>query len=185
MAQQKPKSHAKTKSKRPRTTAKTVHILERRVMALDLFKQGGSYRQIAETLKQQPGISPKYGESQAYRDVQAELDRISTDLRETAKQVITKQIQQTRALIASLWTFATQGDLGSVDRVKSLMDYELRLVGAQQPADQSGASDQPQALDALPIREVVVHLHHRDDALLLPAQTGAIINAQPFRPEHG
>lgn len=103
-------------------------IAERRRIAVELRKQGGSYRVIAAQMKQMPGVSSAYSEAQAHRDVLAELQRITTETTEAAEDLRRLELERIDELFAMLYARAKKGDYAAFDRVMTLMDKRGRYV---------------------------------------------------------
>lgn len=103
-------------------------IAERRRIACELRKQGGSYRVIATQMKQMPGISPNYSEAQAHRDVTAELQRITAETAEIVEDMRRLELERIDELFALLYARAKKGDYAALDRVLTLMDKRGRYI---------------------------------------------------------
>ncbi len=80
-----------------------VAIAERRIIALALRKQGGSYRQIAEQMRRMEGISPKYSEAQAHNDVRGALRELITRMDEAAEEVRRLELERLDELLSAYW----------------------------------------------------------------------------------
>lgn len=106
---------------------------------MTLRKQGGTYREIAEQLRQVPGISDRYNEAQAFRDVQAELTRLREQLREEAEAVREMELQRIDELTKVLWPWAMEGDGASIDRILKLQDQRARYIAGVYPAPASSS----------------------------------------------
>jgi len=111
------------------TSAAKISIAERRAMAVSLRKQGGSFRAIAEQMRKQEGISDKYTEIQAYRDVSAELTRIREQSAEDALDVLQLELMRLDDIISFLWQRVKKGDLFCIDRVFRAMEIRARYLG--------------------------------------------------------
>ncbi|GEM_PF-5074488 len=110
-----------------------IKIAERRAMALELRKQGGSYRVIAERLRHEEGISPTYSTGQAYSDVQSELNRIATENGEKAQEVLTLDLQRLDTMLMSLWPKMLKGDYFAFDRILAVLDRRARYFNLTSP----------------------------------------------------
>lgn len=108
------------------------------MLALDLRKQGGTYRQIAEQLREVDGVSPNYNETQAYRDVMAELGRLNARLAEESTAVRRLEIERIDDLWAILYPKARKGDYAAFDRCLTLMEKRARYLGLYAPAAVQG-----------------------------------------------
>lgn len=106
-----------------------ARIAVRRAAALQLRLQGGTYRQIADQLKQQPHVSGKYDFTQAWKDVQDELERLDAENGERAERLRRLTYEQLNALLAKYWPLAQRGDYAALDRVLAILDRIGRLYG--------------------------------------------------------
>lgn len=117
----------------PRATVKKVVIAERRRMALQLRTQGGTFDQIAERLREVEGISPKYSSELARLDVRAELANVRATNAALAEDLLHLELERFDALTAVLWPKAVKGDQFAVDRLLSISDRRMRLLGLIAP----------------------------------------------------
>ena len=115
----------------------------RREKAVELRAQGLVYREIAETLKRLAPearvvlkVTDSYDESWAYRDVQAELDRIRTESGMKADQLLEIEREQLRMIRRKLWVHWTSHpeDVATADALLRLHDRAMRLEGLHKPA---------------------------------------------------
>lgn len=111
------------------SSPRRILAAERRALALELRKQGGTYRRIAEKLRGVEGVSPKYDHSQAYEDVANELKRLNRDNAEAADELRRLQHEQLTELYAKYYPQAAKGDVGALDRILGIMDKIARLYG--------------------------------------------------------
>lgn len=111
-------------------------VADRRLMALGLRRQGGSYRQIAGQLSKQPGVSPRYNEAQAFKDVMAALQRLNDKMAEEAAAVRTLELERLDELFAVYYGKAKLGDYAALDRCLHLMDRRARYLGLDAPVRQ-------------------------------------------------
>lgn len=177
----------KTSTKSSTTAPQKIATVFRRQMAVELRLQGGTFRQIAETMRTQEGISPTYDERHAHQDVAAELDRVRLETSESAEQVKARQLLQVQELLAGIWPYAKQGDVASLDRIVKLLDYEARLLGLfpQQSKESNprGASVTGASVDSnagtLTITEVVVELRGVDTPQLEDNQNVIDVTPEP------
>lgn len=138
-------------------------------MALEMRKAGGSYRQIAEKMRQIDGVSDKYSEAQAHRDINEELDRLNAENQQTARQVQRVQLEQLNDLWARYYPNALRGDIASLQAAMGIFDRIGRLVGLDKldpikvehsgpgggPIKTEGRSIASHSLDGTTAREVV------------------------------
>lgn len=115
---------------------------ERRVEALTLRRRGGTYRQIAATLRKKGVVSEKYSQVHAYNDVRRELRYIIERLPEIAQEVVALDIQRLDRLLMAVMPAAESGDLESVSAVLSIMGRRAALLGLdkQPPPAQANAT---------------------------------------------
>lgn len=127
--------------------AQAEALATRRAAALDLRKQGGSYREIAAAIREAaaqgdlPGATPDYNESAAYGDVQAELRRLREQNQELAEDVRDLEVQRLDALLAVAWPKAMNGDLFAFDRVLKVSESRRRLFGLDAPIKHQEVQD--------------------------------------------
>jgi hypothetical protein len=114
------------------TAAVKIRIAERRAMALELRKQGGTFRQIAEQLAGRDGVSVKYDESHAFRDIQAELARLNTENQELVREIRDLELLRLDAMLCIYWPKAMEGDYQAFDRVLAILDRHARIFGFYQ-----------------------------------------------------
>lgn len=115
-------------------TPKQIALLDRRRMALELRIQGGSYTQIAEAMRKQPGVSAKYNASLAFKDIQDALEELHKRTADLAQQHVTLELERMDALIAILWPKAERGDYFAIDKIMQLSQQRLKLLGLVTPA---------------------------------------------------
>lgn len=112
-----------------------IGIAERRAMALELRKAGGSYRQIAETLLGEEGIPKGYSPQLAHKDVTDELIRLREQSAETAVQVLDLELARLDAMTAAIWPQAEKGDQFAIDRVLKIQDRRAKYLGLDAAGD--------------------------------------------------
>lgn len=103
---------------------------ERRVEALKRRIAGGSYRAIAREL----GVS----EAQAFRDVQAELDKLAQQAQEEASRLRVLELRRLDEMLIRLspMLYPKSGDnvnLGAIDRALKIMERRAKLLGLDAP----------------------------------------------------
>lgn len=148
-----------------RTSGKKLALAERRYLAVELRKQGGTYRQIAEQLRTNvPGISPGYDEAAAWRDVNHELERLVKETRDRQAALRQLELERIDTMHQAIWPFAEKGDGAAIDRVLRLQDQRakyLTLFPRETKAAQTTVTmgDGTTAQQGPPaIKEVVVNL---------------------------
>lgn len=111
-----------------------IRIAERKAMALELRKQGGSYRAIAETLRGVEGISAKYSATQAYRDITAELQDLNQANAQSADELRRLVFEQLFEMFAVVYHLAVdRKDLFAMDRCLAIHDRITKLYGLDKP----------------------------------------------------
>ncbi len=134
-------------------SAKKLEIAIRRNHVLSLRRQGGDWREIAETLRATldtddpvPGVTPKYDHSLAYKDALAEMNRLSTENKEMAAHELTMQLDQLRELWAKFYGMAVErGDYMAFDRCMTIQERRARLMGVEPAKRQevTGSNGEP------------------------------------------
>lgn len=123
-------------------------VAERRRVALELRKAGGSYRQIADRMRGVDGVSDRYSEAQAHRDVIAELDRLLASNLQAAEQLRELQAEQLREMWQKYYPAALKGDSNAFGVCMSILDRQGRLYGlAQLSVSVTGKDGGPLALE--------------------------------------
>ncbi len=140
-----------------------IAIAERRKMALDLRKQGGSYRQIAETLREVEGVSNRYNAKNAQLDVTEMLRQLNQDNKETAGIVKRLELERLDELWQAHWPNAVAGDPVSTQTILRLMERRARLEGLDAPVavKHSGDAEHPVALTT---RSFTIKIDRRAEA---------------------
>jgi hypothetical protein len=110
-----------------------LKITERRIMALNLRKQGASYRIIAANMRQEDGISPKYNSHAAYLDVMAALNDLNEQQRELAKENQRLDLERLDTLFTKAFENGKKGDVMSINACLAIMDKRAKLLGYQPP----------------------------------------------------
>ena len=114
-----------------------IEAAERREFVLNMRKSGATYRQIAAATIQHFGVEqlPKgYDERYAWMDVKAELDRIRDNVAEAAEQVRTLEAERLDKLFLAMYTQASKGNQGAVDRCLRIMERRAKLYGLDTPS---------------------------------------------------
>lgn len=137
MIVQQPKK--KPKKQTAKKSAKQVDISERRWLVLELRKQGASYRDIAEQLKEmygkkgEHGITKKYDHSLAYIDFKAalkELNERNTDELEENRRL---DLERLDAMFIPFFERAQQGDPIAADKASELIKMRAQWFGYNAP----------------------------------------------------
>jgi len=121
----------------PAAPAKLKKI-ERQNMALELRKQGASYRRIARQLAKRPDVSDKYSEGAAYTDVMDALKRMLKEQSELAEENLRMDLERMDEMIAKMWSRAVPSnndkpaDPYAMNIVLGILDRRARLLNYQQ-----------------------------------------------------
>ena len=121
----------------PAAPAKLKKI-ERQNMALELRKQGASYRRIARQLSKGPDVSDKYSEGAAYTDVMDALKRMLKEQSELAEENLRMDLERMDEMIAKMWPRAVPSnndkpaDPYAMNIVLGILDRRARLLNYQQ-----------------------------------------------------
>lgn len=105
-----------------------VAILERQLLALDLRKQGYSYRQIAKRLEISLGLAYKY--------IQDELDALAQMKSESADGIRQLELERIDMLMKGLAPMAQVGHIGAVNAYLNCMERRAKLLGLDAPVKQ-------------------------------------------------
>jgi len=146
-------------------SAQRIAIAERRRMALDLRRQGGSYRRIAETLRKVPGVSERYCFSQAQRDVTDELGRLNEGNRETASLLKRLELERLDELWQTFWPEAIAGNLRMFDRIMRIMERRARLEGLDAPTAVRHSGDPERPVKAHAAFTIKIDRRAEDDLI--------------------
>lgn len=122
-------------------SATNLDLALRRNAVLKLRRQGGDWREIAETLRASldtdepvPGVTEKYGHVQAWRDGMAELKRLAGENAELAGYERDQQLDQLRELWNKFYDMALErGDHLAFDRCMVILDRRLKLYHMDTP----------------------------------------------------
>jgi len=130
--------------KRQKMSKKVVAITLEERKCLDLRLAGATYDQIAETL----GLTDK---KLAWRRLDSALRKT---IAEPAEKVRRVELARLDAMLVGLWKPASEGHLGSIDRVLKIQERRAKLLGLDAPTktaltDTSGKALAP-ALVMLP-----------------------------------
>ena len=107
---------------------KKVKAAERRIMALELRKQGGSYRVIAAQLRKMQVVGPGYNESAAYKDCMAALHSMIERQDELARENLRLDLERLDEILTGVYTAAKKGDTFSINAVFGVLDRRGRLL---------------------------------------------------------
>ena len=116
-----------------KSSAAKIKLALRRAQALSLRLQGGSYRDLAATMRQIAGVSPAYDARAAQRDVRHELDRLNAQNLELVEQVKRLELSRLDEMLAGIYDKATNGDTFAIDRVLRIMERRAAYEGLDAP----------------------------------------------------
>lgn len=105
--------------------SRKITAAERRILALDLRKQGESYRAIAAAL----GVAPQT----AFNDVKKALTQLAKKQNLITAQYRQLQLERINMARVAIATQVIAGDLPAVDRWIKLNDQESKLFGLNEP----------------------------------------------------
>src|SRR5690349_11031825 len=123
------------------TTPERLTALDRQLLALQLRKQGGSFRAIANTLIARGVAPPGYNVRSAHRDVKKAYERLVTELSETAEQARALDLERVDELLAKVYPRALALDYFAFDRVVTLLSMRARYLGLFAPEKPAKAPD--------------------------------------------
>lgn len=106
--------------------AQTIEIQQRRIKALELRRQGYSYRVIGATL----GIE----ESQAHRDVMAALSKLAAVEKDKADELRQLELTRLDSLYLTLEPMLKVKNLGAIDRALKIIEQRAKLLGLALPS---------------------------------------------------
>lgn len=120
----------------------TITAQERRLQALELRKQGKSYRAIGAAL----GVDHKT----ALTDVRTALQRLLEQERESVDELRTIELERLDALLDALWVNATnerfRGQTRAVEMALKVMERRAKLLGLDAPTRQDIKQDGAQRI---------------------------------------
>jgi hypothetical protein len=113
---------------------KQVELSKRRAAAVDLRKQGGTFRQIADQLKKLGLAEEKYDHTAAYKDVQGELAVLNKQRSKDADILRTLELERLDAMLALEWPRMKTGDGWAAQRILSIISRRCALLGLDKPS---------------------------------------------------
>jgi hypothetical protein len=134
-----------------------IETAERRNVALQLRKQGGTYRAIASRMIEEfgAGALPKgYDERYVYNDVMAVLDALNEELSENAKEVRRLELERLDELLRKQYRKAVNdGDNKAVSACLRIMKRRADLMGLDAPkrTELTGADGEPMKVEMVQI----------------------------------
>lgn len=118
----------KPKKKRGKsaTSAEQIKLIQRRTWALDLKKQGLSYRRIARRLKEEKLVPTTYSEGLAYKDVRDAMGILLEEQKEVAAENLRLDLMRYEEMLERFWPLA----LPTVEEGEIEMPPNMVAVGA-------------------------------------------------------
>lgn len=124
-----------------KASAKKIDLAIRRNQVLALRRQGGDWREIAETLRatlgtedQVPGVTEKYSHVHAWQDGMAELKRLAAENKQLAEYERDQQLDQLRELWSKFYPMAVErGDYLAFDRCMVILDRRAKMLNIDTP----------------------------------------------------
>jgi hypothetical protein len=124
-----------------KASAKKIELAIRRNYVLSLRRQGGDWREIADTLRATldtdepvPGVTEKYSHVHAWQDGMAELKRLAEENAALAEYERDQQLDQLRELWAKFYPMAVdRGDYLAFDRCMTILDRRQKLLNIDTP----------------------------------------------------
>ena len=115
-----------------------LETAERRAMVLRLRRGGATYPEIAAAVAKHYGLDrlPNgWDERYAYKDIKRELDKLRSEINESAEDVRELELQRLDAMLKSLWNraYGEGADYKAVDRVLRIMERRSNLLGLDKP----------------------------------------------------
>jgi DNA-binding CsgD family transcriptional regulator len=159
------------------TSDRMMEAREREVQALELRKQGASYRAIGRHL----GIS----QTAAHDAVMRVLARFAAQSEKHTRELRQLEVERLDAAMSVVMPLVRRGDLAAVDRLVRLVDARARLLGLNAPAQvEVGGIAQGAPLKA-EIVNVDADAFNRDFAALLGLGDGLDHGDGDAEPEPG
>src|SRR6266496_6058574 len=140
-------------------TPARINMLERQLMALQLRKQGGTYRQIAQTLRARQVVAESYDMRAAHRDVKAAYKLLRERVAESAEDSVVLDLERVDELLSKIYPRALALDYVAFDRVVTLLGLRARYLGLFKTATPAGQVN-VQVADGE--RTMVVQMHWPD-----------------------
>lgn len=134
-AKKKPAVTVREKRKQQKASAEKLKMLTRQTWAIDLKRQGLSYRRIARRLKELKVANDNYDSGLAYRDVQEAMNRLIIEQKEIAEVNLTLDLQRIEELMMVAYPLAVPDeetmrppDFQAVGVVMMLIDKREKLL---------------------------------------------------------
>lgn len=120
-------------------SAKKIDLSERRALVMELRKQGGSYRAIAEQLREnfaqsgEHGVTARYDHTVAYDDFKAALEELKSRSVDAMEENRAMDLERLDALLAGHFDAAQKGDPIATDKVMAIIKERAAWFGYNAP----------------------------------------------------
>jgi len=149
-----------------KTSTRKAISAERKKKALEFRRAGLSYDKIGEQLQ--------ISKTQAYRLVTKALEELASEARDEAELVRVLELERLDRMLLGLWTKATAGHLGSVEKVLKIMERRAKLIGLDKPTKVAATDPEGnEALRDLPSEELDKRIAELQDKLGITDAQGA------------
>jgi len=118
------------------TADELLSTAKRRLRVLELREEGHDLRTIASELEEEFGaVALPNGWDSRYvaKDIKRELQKVRSDLEETAQDVRTMELRRLDEMLRSVWPEATKGDTDAVSAVLRVMKRRAKMLGLDEP----------------------------------------------------
>lgn len=115
-----------------KTNSQDLKTQERRLFVLSLRKAGAKYHDIVDAVKVRfkPEELPKnYDVRQAWQDIKRELDKLKSDVEETAEEIRTIEAQRLENIFLGHFQKAIKGDTRHAELCLKIHDRIMKLHG--------------------------------------------------------
>lgn len=115
-----------------KTDAQKIKTQERRKLVLEMRKDGAKYIDIVRAVKEafpEEDLPRNYDERQAYQDVKRELDKLRTDVSETAEEIKNIEAMRLEELFEKHFKLALEGEKANADVCLKIHEKIMRLHG--------------------------------------------------------
>lgn len=130
------------------TSKKKLEVAARRQRAVELRKQGYSYREIADALRPHIARKTYYG-ADAYKDVRHVLDGVAETMHDDARAILEMQLMQLQGLLKAWYGLATAAPVDAARRRELALKFAHEsLLGAMQDVTQEDLPEGQTAVDA-------------------------------------
>lgn len=124
----------KRKKTTPRKSADNAKRMERRHHALQLRKVGATYREIAQTMRENGAAPKNYSPSTAYEDVTYELKRLDEHNQEEAAIVKRLELERLDRMLSALDDQIEAGDTKAINAALRISERRSAILGLDAPS---------------------------------------------------